>query len=479
MTTRFLTRRLSIALSLCCLGLQSCQRLPVALTSTWPAVTLTAQDRLLILAPHPDDEVLCCGGLIQKAVAMGLPIRIAFLTYGDNNQWSFLIYRKHPVFAPHAMQRMGLIRRDEAITAANILGLSPDHLVFLGYPDFGTLNIWTDHWGEAKPFRSMLTHVTAVPYANARRPGTPYKGEELLQDVTETVREFRPTKIFVSHPGDHMPDHAALYLVTRVALWDLESELRPAMFPYLVHVGRWPSPRGFHPAHPLEPPARFREQVDWHMYQLGLGALGRKYRALQAHHTQYNASARYLLSFIKPNELFGDFPIVHLEASAPPVSLPSEPIREHGEIHEELTDEERARFIGIETRRLALEGDRLVLSVTYSRPLAEAVGLSVFVFGYRTDRPFAQMPKLHLQLGALFQHVLDQDRPLVNAGVEVVREPTRVTIRIPLKTLGNPQRLLTSARTYVGDVPLDWTAWRIVELPGQAESSAPSVPQHP
>jgi hypothetical protein len=30
--------------------------------------------------------------------------------------------------------------------------------------------------------------------------------------------------------------------------------------------------------------------------------------------------------------------------------------------------------------------------------------------------------------------------------------------------LGNPHRLFTSARTYIADLPLDWVAWRILEL---------------
>ena len=59
-------------------------------------VSLSPSDRILILAPHPDDEVLGCGGIIQKSVAMKRPVHVVYLTYGDNNEWSFLIYRKHP-----------------------------------------------------------------------------------------------------------------------------------------------------------------------------------------------------------------------------------------------------------------------------------------------------------------------------------------------------------------------------------------------
>jgi LmbE family N-acetylglucosaminyl deacetylase len=183
-----------------------------------PEINLKADDRVLILAPHPDDEVLGCAGIIQDAVKRNLPVRIVFLTYGDNNEWSFLVYRKRPVVLPGSLRKMGLVRRSEAIAAARELGLAPEQLTFLGYPDFGTLKIWYAYWGDRPPFRSMLTRVRQVPYANAFRPGAAYRGHEILRDLTSVIREFRPTKIFVSHPADHNGDHRALYLFTRIAL---------------------------------------------------------------------------------------------------------------------------------------------------------------------------------------------------------------------------------------------------------------------
>ena len=135
----------------------------------WPQVEFTPQDRVLIMAPHPDDEILGCAGIIQKALAAKIPVKVVFFTYGDNNEWAFLLYRKHPVIMSKAVQGMGMVRHDEAIEAAREMGLSPDDLVFLGYPDFGTINIWLWHWGDEPAFKSMLTKVTAVPYANAFR----------------------------------------------------------------------------------------------------------------------------------------------------------------------------------------------------------------------------------------------------------------------------------------------------------------------
>ena len=70
-----------------------------------PEVELKSTDRILICAPHPDDEVLGCAGVIQKAVALKIPCKIMFLTDGDDNELSFLVYRMHPVVLPRAARR--------------------------------------------------------------------------------------------------------------------------------------------------------------------------------------------------------------------------------------------------------------------------------------------------------------------------------------------------------------------------------------
>ena len=63
------------------------------------------------------------------------------------------------------------------------LGVPSGDLAFLGYPDQGTLAIWTSHWGDAAPYRSPLLRATAVPYAGAYRPGAAYTGECIVADL--------------------------------------------------------------------------------------------------------------------------------------------------------------------------------------------------------------------------------------------------------------------------------------------------------
>src|SRR5947199_322617 len=43
--------------------------------------------KLLIISPHPDDEVLGCGGLISKIKAGGGKVYVLFLTVGDTEDY--------------------------------------------------------------------------------------------------------------------------------------------------------------------------------------------------------------------------------------------------------------------------------------------------------------------------------------------------------------------------------------------------------
>jgi LmbE family N-acetylglucosaminyl deacetylase len=434
-------------------------------TSLVSKPTLNPDDRILVFAPHPDDETLGCGGVIQQAVAMKLPVRIVWLTYGDNNEWSFMLYRKRFVLMPGAVREMGEVRHSEAVSAAKILGVAPDQLAFLGYPDFGTLTIWYRHWDRQPPLESMLTKVSKVPYANAFRPGAPYKGEDILGDLEANLREFKPTKVFVSHPSDHNVDHQALYLFTRVALWDLESEMCPEIYPYLVHFEHWPVPEGLHMTRPILPPAPLAGAVDWGVMPLSGEQVHIKESALHAHRSQMDYSKTYLNSFVRANELFGDFPPVIASVIQTNNQLLASRRQRFPLLKEQLNDEERTNFVGIEKMSVARENDDLMVTVRLSKRLFGGVSASIFAFGYRNDMPFAQMPKLRINVGDLRHDVLDQDRRLPKNAVQIRRRGQELTLRIPMKALGDPQRVLTCVHTYYLDVdPLDWAEWRVVEI---------------
>ena len=439
----------------------------------WPEIEFGAQDRILVLAPHPDDESLACGGVIQRALSRGLPVHVLFLTLGDNNEWSFTVYRKRPQLSPSQGRAMGEVRRDEGMAAARVLGLPPEALTFLGYPDFGTLKIWCSHWGTSAPFRSMLTRVTAVPYAGAYRPGAAYKGEDILQDLTAVFADFRPTRIFVSHPADYNPDHAALYLFTQLALWGLDEAYQPQVHPFLVHYPRWPQQRGRALDGALALPEQLSQRCAWHVLQLAKDEVSRKEAALQAHQTQYGYARTYLDSFVRTNELYGDFPAMRLPRTGPAaLSLGPDATTPATEPAEELEEDERARFVGVDSYTVRLVGDDLELSMGLSRPLAPGVMAGLYCFGYRSDRPFAGMPKLHIAVGEIGQRIADQERSLPGDVVEVQHTARKIMVRIPLAALAQPQRVFINVSTRLGDIPFSSQPWRILELPGAAGAEA-------
>lgn len=132
----------------------------------------------------------------------------------------------------------------------------------------------------------------------------------------------------------------------------------------------------------------------------------------------------------------------------------------------ELIDKERNLFVGIEEHSAVVRNGNLVLSLSLSRSLGKEVGVVVYLFGYRKGVPFAKMPKIRIRIGMLLHAVYDQNIKinLSDAGIRINRQNRNVVIIVPLRLLGNPERILTSANTYLGNLLLDWVSWRIMEL---------------
>ena len=77
--------------------------------------------KILIIAPHADDEVLGCGGLIAKQTARGDEVHLVIAAVGGNRQ-------RHLASAPSIEERWS-----EALVAADILGISKVVALYEGY----------------------------------------------------------------------------------------------------------------------------------------------------------------------------------------------------------------------------------------------------------------------------------------------------------------------------------------------------------
>lgn len=86
----------------------------------------------LILAPHPDDETLGCGGLIAQCCAAGMPPHVAIMTDGSHS---------HPNSKTYSPERLRHMREEEARSALHLLGLPHGQTWFLGHDDSDELPI--------------------------------------------------------------------------------------------------------------------------------------------------------------------------------------------------------------------------------------------------------------------------------------------------------------------------------------------------
>ncbi|HTZ69191.1 MAG TPA: PIG-L deacetylase family protein [Acetobacteraceae bacterium] len=109
--------------------------------------TIFGIGRTLVLAPHPDDESLGCGGAIAQLCRAGRPPLVAILTNGAGS---------HPnsrTMPPAALRRL---RQTEAAHAVATLGLLPSRdLVFLDLPDTAA-----PHEGDA--FERAIARVASI-----------------------------------------------------------------------------------------------------------------------------------------------------------------------------------------------------------------------------------------------------------------------------------------------------------------------------
>ena len=404
-------------------------------------------DRILILAAHPDDETIGAAGVIEKAIKAGAAVKVVLYTNGDNNEPAFIIYETRLTFRKGEFLHMGEVRRQEAISAMNYLGLNTKDLTFLGYPDSGTQEIFTKYWGNTKPFKGFLTRTSKVPYPECLSPGAPYVGESILRDLKKVIRDFKPTKIFTTHPADRNGDHRSLYLFLRVALWDLEGKIKPPeIYPYLIHLVGWPKPRGYHPELSLVPPESIAG-VSWAELPLTEKEIDKKRTAISYYKSEIEYDPPYLFTFARKNEPFGDYTIIQLK----------EGIKGDG-IKWFSADPSN----GVSYAR---EGSDLYVRLNLKRKVDKDIGMSVFLLGYSRKADFAAMPKMIVSIDAFGIHIKNKREAVNVKDAGLSYEGNALVLKMPLEALGDPDYLFANVRA--ADLSAGQMAWRILELNGK------------
>jgi LmbE family N-acetylglucosaminyl deacetylase len=165
------------------------------------ALAIAQMRRILIVAPHPDDETLGCGGLISLASETGSEFYIVFVTDGAGSHRNSLAW-------PPA--RLAAQREKEASLALACLGIA-----------------------------SAQRHFLRLPDANMPAPGTPtwQRAVEVLREILES---FSPDLVILPWRRDPHCDHRASWVLAQHALD--QTDLSPEVLEYAIWLEELGSP---------------------------------------------------------------------------------------------------------------------------------------------------------------------------------------------------------------------------------------------
>lgn len=261
--------------------------------------------RIVVFAPHCDDETLGTGGLLRQASLRGAEVWVVLITNGDGSRYAATIDSRAIKIKPPYYIKFGYRRQKETTEALKKLGITHAHIVTLGYPDRGIEPMWLSYWRT--PYTSLYTHDSASPYTNSYTKGARYTGLQLESDLKKLLREIDPTDIYYPHPNDQHPDHWATSAFVTESLYELGWLQDRNIGLYLVHRGDWPVPQGLHENIHLAPPAAFADlNTDWYQYPLDSKTVKDKKAAVEEFRSQTSLIRRFLRCFVRQNELFGE-----------------------------------------------------------------------------------------------------------------------------------------------------------------------------
>ena len=149
----------------------------------------------LVIAPHPDDESLGCGGALALLARYGADVRVLFMSDGTGS---------HPNSPSYPAPRLAALREAEAHAALAALGLAPSVARFLRLQD------------TRVPFRADAGFEPAVLRCRAE------------------IKAFGPTTVLFPWRRDPHGDHQASWQITQAAVERLPSVPRLIEYPVWV-----------------------------------------------------------------------------------------------------------------------------------------------------------------------------------------------------------------------------------------------------
>jgi len=222
--------------------------------------------RIMVLAPHPDDEVLGAAGLIDTARHAGADVRVIVATDGAAG-------------SAKTVARADLARERESETRRAVaeLGLPPESISFLRASDGRLGALWDRGWGRAGDREAS-------------------SADAIVEALRAAFATTAPDTVVLPMPLDEHPDHRALHHFALLAMLTASPETHPPeVLGYLIHGSRRWATASFDPA-ATEPPAEGCAGALFPWTQLVLDPAGvvRKAALIEVYRTQVGRSRRLL-----------------------------------------------------------------------------------------------------------------------------------------------------------------------------------------
>ncbi len=269
-------------------------------------VSVGPDTRMLVIAPHPDDEVLAAGGLLQHLHAANGALRVVYLTDGEAYREGVQVEDHVASPTPSNYRAYGRQREQEAHAALRALGFGAESLTFMGFPNAGLSRLMTTYWSERRAaYRSPYTRRDRPSASEIVVADTEFRGEDLTQELALMISDFRPTMILVPRKEDQHADHCAAWFFVADALADV-TRVHPDrdvdVVTYIVHYYSWlfedDAPR-------TAPPEDLSGGVSgWLNVPLSRGELKTKRKALALYKSQMDVMGWFLNGFARRSEWF-------------------------------------------------------------------------------------------------------------------------------------------------------------------------------
>ncbi len=418
-------------------------------------LTLLHDDKILILAPHPDDAALTCSGLIKGALRKNVKVKVVYITYGSHS--SDTLIKNPSLLMPVPLAsiiKQGRVRHDEAVSAMISLGLKEEDLIFLGFPDSGTLKMWANYFND-KALTSAVLATNKVIYKTAYKPGTKFNARNEFNQLKEIISSFKPTKIIYSDTFDLNPDHRATGLFLNAVISDLEKEgFNPSAYSYFVHSKDWPGDTSM-----FFPPFYFVGSLKgrWYYVKLSPEDMISKLKAIEKHKIPLKGKPSFLLSFVKKNELFFK-PHFYLLNESLPVWGPKE-LQKFG-------------ILGYVSRiHVFEEGKYFVFDLSTKPRVSTFSKINIFVYPVGRE-PFLNMPKYKVVVSRKIRKFsskvedISSDVTFTDEKSSYVRveEKDRVMIYLNKELLADADYFFLGVELEKVDVRVSETPWWIISL---------------